>query len=78
MLLINCLYSFCFRCLPVHCKYSFFNLPNHTSLKKQHAQSIYWDDINVVLAGNENLKGENSSSFHVTKSLINFAIGLYS
>ena len=40
-----------FRCMPVHCKYSFFKLPSHTSLKKQHDQSIYWDDVNVVLAG---------------------------
>ena len=37
--------------MPVHCKYSFFNLPSHTSLKKQHSQNIYWDDVNVVLAG---------------------------
>ncbi|XP_052781235.1 uncharacterized protein LOC128217855 isoform X2 [Mya arenaria] len=39
------------RCMPTFCRYSFFNLPSHVTLKRSHTPNVYWDDINVILAG---------------------------
>ncbi|XP_053378149.1 uncharacterized protein LOC123529262 isoform X2 [Mercenaria mercenaria] len=39
------------RCMPAYCRYSFFNLSPHVTLKRPHASSVYYDDINVILAG---------------------------
>ncbi|XP_064632936.1 uncharacterized protein LOC135491169 isoform X2 [Lineus longissimus] len=39
------------RCSPVYTKYKFFDQPDHCSMRRQHGSSIYWDDINVFLAG---------------------------
>ncbi|KAL4225876.1 hypothetical protein ACF0H5_013865 [Mactra antiquata] len=39
------------KCQPTYCRYNFFNLPPHVTLKRPHASNVYWDDINVILAG---------------------------
>lgn len=39
------------RCQPVYCKYKFYKQPEHISVGREHGKNIYWDDINVVLAG---------------------------
>ncbi|KAH3893051.1 hypothetical protein DPMN_017190 [Dreissena polymorpha] len=39
------------KCLSPYCRYSFFNLQSHTTLKRPHAPNVYWDDVNVILAG---------------------------
>lgn len=39
------------KCMPAYCRYSFFNLLPHVTLKRPHAPSVYYDDINVILAG---------------------------
>ena len=40
-----------FRCMPAFVKYRFFKQPEHTSFGREQDDAIYWDDINVVLAG---------------------------
>ncbi|XP_076468773.1 uncharacterized protein LOC143299450 isoform X2 [Babylonia areolata] len=39
------------KCQPVYCKYQFFRQPAHTTVAKEHAKNIHWDDKNVVLLG---------------------------
>ncbi|KAL5013481.1 hypothetical protein ScPMuIL_007751 [Solemya velum] len=39
------------KCLPVYCTYKFFKEAKHSSLGREHSDNIYWDDVNVVLAG---------------------------
>lgn len=48
---VTVLFSF-YRCQPVYCKYKFYKQPEHISVGREHGKHIYWDDINVVLAGN--------------------------
>jgi hypothetical protein len=39
------------RCKDVYCTYKFFNAPLHTSAKAPHDLNLYFNDVNVVLAG---------------------------
>ncbi|XP_071128270.1 uncharacterized protein [Mytilus edulis] len=39
------------RCQPVYCKYKFYKQPEHISVGREHGKNLYWDDINVILAG---------------------------
>ncbi|KAL8603356.1 hypothetical protein ACOMHN_039719 [Nucella lapillus] len=39
------------KCQPVYCKYQFFHQPFHSTVAKEHARNLYWDDKNVVLLG---------------------------
>nr|XP_022302036.1 uncharacterized protein LOC111110021 isoform X1 [Crassostrea virginica]XP_022302037.1 uncharacterized protein LOC111110021 isoform X1 [Crassostrea virginica]XP_022302039.1 uncharacterized protein LOC111110021 isoform X1 [Crassostrea virginica] len=39
------------KCQHVFCKYQFFKQPEHCSLGRKQRESVYWDDINVVLLG---------------------------
>ena len=44
-------FEMCFRCLPAYVKYDFFKMGEHCSVGREQDANIYWDDINVVLAG---------------------------
>lgn len=39
------------RCVPAYVKYNFFGQGEHTSIGREQDKNIYWDDMNVVLAG---------------------------
>ncbi|KAH9498633.1 hypothetical protein Btru_007870 [Bulinus truncatus] len=42
------------KCLPVYCKYKFFNQPEYVTAGKEHDKNIYWEETNVVLLGDVN------------------------
>jgi len=42
---------FC-RCQPAYVKYSLLGLPEHSSEGLPHEADLFWDDVNVIFAGN--------------------------
>uniref|UniRef100_A0A8C5QS43 DUF4550 domain-containing protein n=1 Tax=Leptobrachium leishanense TaxID=445787 RepID=A0A8C5QS43_9ANUR len=42
------------KCLPVYCKYKFYDQPFHCTRGQEHGTHVYFKDVNVILAGTIN------------------------